>query len=62
MNIIDYLVPIAVGLVFLVLLAGLWNMLRGGSADVSQKLMRLRVLVQFLALVLIMAAIYFTAR
>jgi hypothetical protein len=37
-------------------------MMRGGSAGTSQKLMRLRVLVQFLAIVLIMAAIYFTSR
>jgi hypothetical protein len=62
MNIIGYLLPFAAGLVFLVLLAGLWNMMRGGSAGTSQKLMRLRVLVQFLAIVLIMAAIYFTSR
>lgn len=61
MRVVDYLVPIAVAAVFLVLLAGLWNMLRGGSANTSQKLMRLRVLVQFLAIILIMAAIYFTA-
>jgi hypothetical protein len=62
MNIVGYLLPIAAGLVFLVLLAGLWNMMRGGSAGTSQKLMRLRVLVQFLAIVLIMAVIYFTSR
>jgi hypothetical protein len=62
MNVIDYLVPTAVGLVFLVLLAGLWNMMRGGNPGTSQKLMRLRVLLQFLAVVLIMAAIYFSAR
>ena len=62
MNLLDYLVPFAVGAVFLVLLAGLWNMLRGGSAGTSQKLMRLRVLIQFLAIVLIMAAVYFASR
>ena len=38
--------PIAVGAVALVLLLGLINMMRGGSPNVSQKLMRLRVLLQ----------------
>ena len=62
MTIIDYLVPIAAGAVFLVLMAGLWNMMRGGSTNTSQKLMRLRVLVQFLAIMLMLAAVYFAAR
>ncbi len=62
MNAIDYLAPIAVGAVFLVLLAGLWNMMRGGSAGASQKLMRLRVLVQFLAVLILLAAVYFASR
>ena len=38
------LVPIAIGAVAVVLLLGLVNMMRGGSANTSQKLMRLRVL------------------
>jgi hypothetical protein len=62
MNLVENLVPVAVAVVFLILLAGLWNMMRGGSPSASQKLMRLRVLVQFLAIVLIMAAVYFAAR
>ena len=37
-----------VGAVFIVLLFGLVNMLRGGSPNVSQKLMRLRVVLQVL--------------
>jgi len=41
-----------------VLLAGLWNMLRGGSPNTSQLLMRWRVVLQFIALCLVMAAIY----
>ncbi|MDI1347535.1 MAG: twin transmembrane helix small protein [Pseudolabrys sp.] len=53
-----YLVPIAIVAVAIVLLLGLVNMMRGGSPNTSQKLMRLRVLLQFVAIVVIMAAIW----
>ena len=53
-----YLVPAAVLAVAIVLLLGLVNMMRGGSPNRSQKLMRLRVLLQFVAIVVIMAAIW----
>lgn len=53
-----YLVPIAVAAVAIVLLLGLVNMMRGGSPNRSQKLMRMRVLLQFVAIVVIMAAIW----
>lgn len=56
---LDYLVILAVAAVFLVLLAGLWNMMRGGSSSTSQKLMRWRVILQFLAVIVIMAAIWY---
>lgn len=56
------LVPFAVGAVAIVLLLGLWNMLRGGSPNTSQRLMRLRVLLQFGAIIVMMAAIYFMRR
>ena len=49
-----YAVPLAVGAVAVVLLFGLVNMMRGGSPDTSQRLMRLRVLLQFVAVVVIM--------
>jgi hypothetical protein len=62
MNFLDYLVPFAVGVVFIVLLLGLWNMLRGGSVNTSQRLMRLRVLAQFLAIILILLTVYLTTR
>ena len=58
MNLFDYLVPAAVAAVFVVLLFGLANMMRGGSANTSQKLMRLRVILQFVAIIIIMAAIW----
>lgn len=53
-----YLVPAAVLAVAIVLLLGLINMMRGGSPNRSQKLMRWRVLLQFLAIIVIMAAIW----
>ena len=53
------IVALAVAAVFVVLLFGLWNMMRGGSSSRSQTLMRWRVIVQFIAIVIIMAAIWF---
>lgn len=53
-----YLVPAAVIAVAIVLLLGLINMMRGGSPNRSQKLMRLRVLLQFVAIIVIMATIW----
>ena len=53
-----YMVPIAIGAVAVVLLLGLLNMMRGGSPNTSQRLMRLRVLLQFIAIVVIMLTIW----
>jgi NADH:ubiquinone oxidoreductase subunit 6 (subunit J) len=55
------LVTIAVGAVAIVLLLGLVNMLRGGSANRAQKLMRLRVVLQFVAVVLILGVVWWRA-
>jgi hypothetical protein len=57
-----FIVPIAVAAVALVLLLGLLNMMRGGSPNRSQKLMRLRVLLQFVAIVIIMLTVWATGR
>ena len=57
-----YAVPFAIGAVALVLVFGLVNMLRGGSPDTSQRLMRLRVLLQFVAVVVIMITIWAMGR
>ncbi len=54
----NYIVPVAVGAVAVVLLLGLYNMLRGGSPNLSQKLMRWRVVLQFIAIVIIMLTIW----
>lgn len=58
MTIQGALVPVAVGAVGVVLFFGLFNMLRGGNADRSQKLMRLRVILQFAAIIIIMAVVW----
>ena len=55
-------VPIAIGAVALVLVLGLVNMMRGGSPNTSQKLMRLRVLLQFVAIVVVMITIWAMGR
>lgn len=52
------LVLIACLAVAMVLVLGLANMMRGGSASLSQRLMRLRVLLQFIAIVLIMGVVW----
>ena len=56
------LVPIAIIAVAVVLAFGLANMMRGGSPNTSQKLMRLRVLLQFVAIVVIMLTIWAMGR
>jgi hypothetical protein len=56
------LLPIALGAVAIVLLLGLLNMMRGGSPNRSQNLMRLRVLLQFVAIVITMAVVWALGR
>jgi Hypoxia induced protein conserved region len=53
------LVGVAVLAVAAVLLLGLVNMLRGGTGNRSQMLMRWRVGLQFLAIVVIVIVLYF---
>ena len=57
-----YAVPAAIIAVAIVLTLGLINMMRGGSPNTSQKLMRMRVLLQFVAIVVIMATIWVMRR
>ncbi|HUG62723.1 MAG TPA: twin transmembrane helix small protein [Methylomirabilota bacterium] len=61
-TVFQFLVPIATGAVLVVLLFGLGNMIRGGSPSRSQKLMRWRVGLQFLAIAVIMAALWIAGR
>ena len=52
------ILPIAIAAVAVVLLLGLTNMMRGGSPNLSQRLMRLRVLLQFIAIIIIMLTVW----
>ncbi len=58
---VSSLVPIATIAVAFVLLLGLLNMLRGGSPNRSQQLMRWRVLLQFIAIIVIMGVVWWRA-
>jgi hypothetical protein len=53
-----YIVPLAIAAVAAVLVLGLYNMLRGGSPNLSQKLMRWRVILQFIAIIIIMLTVW----
>jgi len=57
-----FILPVAVGAVALVLLLGLVNMMRGGSPNRSQQLMRWRVVLQFVAIVVIMLTVWAMGR
>jgi len=57
-----YIVPLAIIAVAIVLGMGLTNMMRGGSPNRSQQLMRMRVLLQFVAIVVIMATVWIMGR
>jgi hypothetical protein len=61
-TLLNNLVPIAIGAVAVVLVLGLINMMRGGSPNTSQRLMRMRVLLQFIAIIVVMAAIWAMGR
>jgi hypothetical protein len=58
----NLLMPVALGVVLVILVAGLWNMMRGGSSNRSQNLMRARVIAQFVAIVVAMAALWLAGR
>jgi hypoxia induced protein len=53
-----YVVPLAIAAVAVVLVLGLYNMLRGGSPNLSQKLMRWRVVLQLIAVIIIMLTVW----
>ena len=58
MTLSNTLVPVAIGAVAVVLLLGLINMMRGGNANTSQRLMQLRVQLQFLAILIIVFVLW----
>jgi hypothetical protein len=57
-----YVIPLAIGAVAVVLLLGLVNMMRGGSPNTSQRLMRWRVLLQFVAIIIVMVTLWTMGR
>ncbi len=59
MTLFSYLIPLALAAVAIVLAMGIFNMMRGGPASRSQNLMRWRVMLQFGAIVIMMAALWF---
>jgi hypothetical protein len=59
-NITYFLAIIVMVAVAIVLIRGLFNMMRGGSANTSNKLMQMRVLLQFVAIVLIVITLWLT--
>ena len=62
MELLDIVIFVALGTVALVLFAGLFVMTKGGETGrkYSNKLMQLRVLAQFIAVMILFAVIYFT--
>ena len=63
-NVFYYLlIPITIAAVTLVLFTGIYGMLKGGkfNKQYSNILMRLRIFVQFLAITIIMIALYIAA-
>jgi hypothetical protein len=62
MTIANSLPVLAIIAVFIVLVLGLINMMRGGNSNRSQMLMRWRVGLQFVAILIIMGVLWFTQR
>ena len=58
----NLIVAIACGAVAVVLMLGLANMWRGGHPNISQRLMRWRIGLQFLAIVIIMVVLFIRQR
>ncbi len=64
LNLVSIATGAAMGLVLIVLIAGIINLMRTGdqARSRSNKLMRLRVVVQFVAVVLLMAGLWLKSR
>jgi preprotein translocase subunit SecG len=61
-DIVPYLILPLLLIVAVILGMGLWNMMRGGSANKSQTLMRWRVIAQFVAILAMVIALLFFGR
>ncbi|NMD08154.1 MAG: twin transmembrane helix small protein [Phyllobacteriaceae bacterium] len=62
MNFANTLGYVAVAAVVVVLILGLMNMMRGGSANKSQTFMRWRVILQFVAIIVLMLGLWISQR
>lgn len=62
MNITGIVSILALGAVTVILFWGLWNMFRGGNPNLSQNLMRARVVAQLIAIIVILGALFFFGR
>jgi hypoxia induced protein len=61
-TLVSYAIIIALAVVATVLLLGLWDMVSGRSLNTSQRVMRSRVVLQFIAICLVMATLYLSAK
>jgi Hypoxia induced protein conserved region len=61
-TLVSYAIMIALAVVATVLLLGLWDMVSGRSLNTGQRVMRWRVVLQFIAIWLVMAAVYLSAK
>jgi hypothetical protein len=59
---VTLLTVLAVAAVAVILGMGVWNMIKGGDGNTSQKLMRARVIAQAIAIVVLMGAMFFFGR
>jgi hypothetical protein len=64
MDVFSYLIPLALAAVVVVLAFGIYALFRGGDfgRSYSNKLMRLRVVMQALAIAVLMGAVWWRAR
>ncbi|MFZ5671169.1 MAG: twin transmembrane helix small protein [Pseudomonadota bacterium] len=60
MDLFDVLIPVSLGAVLLALAAGIYALYRGGDfgRSYSNRLMRLRVVLQFVAILVLVAAVW----
>ena len=64
MDVFDYLIPAALAAVLVVLAVGIYALFRGGDfgRSWSNKLMRLRVVMQAIAIAILMGAVWWRAK
>jgi hypothetical protein len=58
-TLLNLAIALAILFTVVVLGMGLWNMLKGGPGNTSQRLMRLRVIGQAVAVALLLGALFF---